>query len=78
VFALADGYNLRVWLRARSQARSRWRPRTQTGGMGAYAPVPEVGRALERDIEARILMPTLVGLLDEGLPYRGFLYAVSC
>ena len=76
VFALADGYNLRVLGCARDHKRAHDGDLgPNTGGMGAYAPVPEVGRALERDIEARILMPTLVGLLDEGLPYRGFLYA---
>jgi phosphoribosylamine---glycine ligase len=46
-----------------------------TGGMGAYCPTPvltdEVLAAVERDI----LIPTIDGLLREGLEYRGILYA---
>ena len=48
-----------------------------TGGMGAYAPVPEMvslGGSLQALIEARIVRPTLAGLKAQGIEYRGFLY----
>jgi phosphoribosylamine--glycine ligase len=48
-----------------------------TGGMGTYAPVPEMvslGGSLQASIEARIVRPTIAGLKAEGIHYRGFLY----
>lgn len=46
-----------------------------TGGMGAYAPVPFVPPALVDDIQRTILGPTVNGLREEGIPYVGVLYA---
>ena len=45
-----------------------------TGGMGAYAPAPVVGPAVEKRVLEEIVHPTLCGLASEGLPYRGVLY----
>ncbi|MDR0387752.1 MAG: phosphoribosylamine--glycine ligase [Treponema sp.] len=45
-----------------------------TGGMGAIAPVPDFSAAAEADFSARILKPTLRGLEQEGLDYRGFIF----
>jgi len=45
-----------------------------TGGMGAFSPVPAVDRALLEAIRRRIIEPTLAGLQAEGLEYRGVLY----
>lgn len=45
-----------------------------TGGMGAHAPVPQVTTGLRRELERRIVEPTLAGLEREGLAFRGFLY----
>lgn len=46
-----------------------------TGGMGAISPTPRVTPALQEEIMARIIFPTLRGLAEEGRPYRGVLYA---
>ena len=46
-----------------------------TGGMGAYTPTPVVTDALMAQIEREILVPTVDGLLREGIEYRGILYA---
>ncbi|MEX2355799.1 MAG: phosphoribosylamine--glycine ligase [Thermaerobacterales bacterium] len=46
-----------------------------TGGMGAYSPVPFVDDRLLQTIEDTILRPTLAGLKADGLDYRGVLYA---
>jgi phosphoribosylamine--glycine ligase len=46
-----------------------------TGGMGFISPVPFVTQRLMRQIESRVLLPTLHGLKVEGIDYRGVLYA---
>ncbi|HAI21595.1 MAG TPA: phosphoribosylamine--glycine ligase [Clostridiales bacterium UBA8153] len=46
-----------------------------TGGMGAYSPVPQCPQAWTHDIRLRIIEPAVAGLAAEGLPYRGVLYA---
>ena len=46
-----------------------------TGGMGAYSPTPLVSPALEREIMARCILPMAKGLVVEGKPYRGVLFA---
>ena len=45
-----------------------------TGGMGAYTPVPDVDAARLNEIRRTIIEPTLKGLSEEGIAYRGFLY----
>jgi phosphoribosylamine--glycine ligase len=45
-----------------------------TGGMGAYSPVPGVDDALVADVMARFVEPTLVELRRRGIDYRGVLY----
>ena len=46
-----------------------------TGGMGAYSPVPVVDKALEDEILNTIIEPTLKALHQEGIKYTGVLYA---
>ena len=46
-----------------------------TGGMGAYSPVPAAGPALVADVVARTVEPTLGALRARGIDYRGVLYA---
>jgi phosphoribosylamine--glycine ligase len=45
-----------------------------TGGMGAIAPSPDFGAALEKDFRLSVLEPTLRGLEDRCLDYRGFIF----
>jgi phosphoribosylamine---glycine ligase len=45
-----------------------------TGGMGAYSTDDILPPSLEKRIRAQIVEPTLAGLREEGIPYRGFLY----
>ncbi len=46
-----------------------------TGGMGAYSPTPVITDALLRQVERDILVPTVDGLVREGIEYKGVLYA---
>ncbi|WP_127147367.1 phosphoribosylamine--glycine ligase [Veillonella sp. VA139] len=45
-----------------------------TGGMGAYAPVPELDDALEQIIVDTIINPIVKAMAEEGYPYVGCLY----
>jgi phosphoribosylamine---glycine ligase len=46
-----------------------------TGGMGAYSPAPVVTDAIHRRIMREVMEPTVRGLIADGTPYVGFLYA---
>ena len=46
-----------------------------TGGMGAYSPVPFIDQELEEKIIREVIRPTVDGLLKDGIHFRGFLYA---
>jgi phosphoribosylamine--glycine ligase len=46
-----------------------------TGGMGAFSPVPGAGKDLVDEVVERALSPTLHALRARGIDYRGVLYA---
>ncbi len=46
-----------------------------TGGMGAYSPVPFVGPDVVEEVLAKAILPTLHDLEGREVPYRGILYA---
>jgi phosphoribosylamine--glycine ligase len=46
-----------------------------TGGMGAYSPAPVVTPEVHARAMRQVILPTLQGMLKEGLPFTGFLYA---
>jgi phosphoribosylamine--glycine ligase len=46
-----------------------------TGGMGAYAPVPAAGPRVVWDVTEHILRPAVEAIRGTGIPYRGILYA---
>jgi phosphoribosylamine--glycine ligase len=45
-----------------------------TGGMGAVAPVPDFTPEVEDDFRGAVLEPTLRGIAEEGMDYRGFIF----
>jgi phosphoribosylamine---glycine ligase len=45
-----------------------------TGGMGAYSCSELLDNPLEKEIQEKVVKPTIRGLAAEGRPYRGFLY----
>jgi phosphoribosylamine--glycine ligase len=46
-----------------------------TGGMGAYSPAPVVTPSMHDRIMNEVILPTVAGLIADGTPYTGFLYA---
>lgn len=46
-----------------------------TGGMGAYAPVPWMTPEMIREVQETILVPTIRGMQEDGVPFKGVLYA---
>src|SRR3989344_2335875 len=46
-----------------------------TGGMGAYSPTPVIDDALAEKIQNKIINKTIQSLKNEGIVFKGFLYA---
>ncbi|QBX34898.1 phosphoribosylamine--glycine ligase [Paracoccus liaowanqingii] len=46
-----------------------------TGGMGAYSPAPVLTPALQDQVMARIVRPTIAEMARRGMPFQGVLYA---
>jgi len=48
---------------------------SNTGGMGAYSPAPVVTPEMHDRIMQEVIEPTVRGMVEDGTPYTGFLYA---
>jgi len=46
-----------------------------TGGMGAYSPAPVVTAEVHARVMREVVNPTVQGMLADGVPFTGFLYA---
>ncbi|MGO3912588.1 phosphoribosylamine--glycine ligase [Enterococcus viikkiensis] len=46
-----------------------------TGGMGAYSPVPQISEAMVEKAISEILQPAANGMMKNGTPFTGILYA---
>jgi phosphoribosylamine--glycine ligase len=46
-----------------------------TGGMGAYSPVPQIPEAAVEDTYTKIVVPAVEAMAAEGVPFNGILYA---
>jgi len=46
-----------------------------TGGMGAYSPAPVIDDELHERAMETVILPTIRGMAEQGMPFTGFLYA---
>lgn len=75
VFVLTDGIRLTYLPSSQDHKKLHDRNRgPNTGGMGAYAPYP-TNRRVSNIIENVIMQPTVLSLRDQGIDYKGVLYA---
>lgn len=76
VHAFCDGHTIRLLPPARDHKRAYDNDDgPNTGGMGAYTPVPGVDAALLDEITRTMLQPAVDGMIARGTPYTGMLYA---
>jgi phosphoribosylamine--glycine ligase/phosphoribosylformylglycinamidine cyclo-ligase len=76
VMAFTDGKTLKLMPPVRDHKRIFDQDQgPNTGGMGAFTPLPDVNEAVLNDIQRTILEPTLQGMAAQGSPYTGVLYA---
>lgn len=75
VFVLTDGSATRVLPVAKDYKRiGAGDTGPNTGGMGSVSPPPFVNHDLMRKVEQRIIQPTLRGIQERQLDYRGFIF----
>ena len=75
VFVLTDGKNYKILPTAKDYKRiGEGDKGLNTGGMGAISPVPFATPEFMQKIEERIVKPTVQGLKDEEIDYKGFVF----
>lgn len=75
VFVLTDGSNYKILPEAKDYKRiGEGDTGLNTGGMGAVSPVPFVDEALLKKVDETIIKPTITGLKNENIVYKGFIY----
>jgi phosphoribosylamine--glycine ligase len=76
LFALSDGKTAVLMGAAQDHKRAFDGDQgPNTGGMGTYSPPPVLTDALIEEARAKMIAPAVTGMAEEGMPYRGVLYA---
>ncbi len=75
VFVLTDGEGYLILPEAKDYKRiGEGDTGLNTGGMGAVSPVPFADAAFMKKVEDRIVKPTIQGLKDKGIVFKGFIF----
>ena len=74
-FVITDGKNYKILPTAKDYKRiGEGDTGLNTGGMGAVSPVPFANTEFMQKIEERIVKPTIQGLINEQIEYKGFIF----